>query len=229
MQTYNTVNDIQTEVEALYKNVTGRENLTAVETDIVQGSIIDAYQFALLEYGVDTFKFQETSVTGDTTSGTNYIDLDEYVYKVVNGTVRIPAEQAVLGLIDEVAIFQKDPELTETGRPTHYAYMSSGDPNIIRLRLWPEPDDTYTIYLNVLKYPTDTITNFPTFLQSAIKNKAKALSCIGLGLKGLDDGFNRAYEDIIAKVKDGYHNNNARHVHRAFIPTHSRSVEGRIP
>lgn len=229
MQTYNTVNDIKVEVEALYKNVTGRANLSAVEADIVQNSIVDAYQFALLEYGVDTFAFQEQAVTGDTTAGTNYIDLDEYVYKVINGSVRIESEQSLLGVIDENAIFQNDPDLSVTGVPTHYAYMNSTDPNIIRLRLWPEPDAVYTIALKVLKYPTDTITNFPTHLMSAIKNKAKSLSCLGLGMPQLVEPFNRAYEEIMAKVKDGYHNSSARHVGRSYIPSFQRGVESRIP
>ena len=135
MQTYNTVNDIQTEVEALYKNITGKPNLSAVEVDIVRSSIVDAYQFAILEYGVDTFAFQEQAVTHDTMAGTNYIDLDEYVYKVINGSVRIASEMSMLGIIDENAIFQNDPDLSVTGTPTHYAYMNSTDPNIIRLRL----------------------------------------------------------------------------------------------
>jgi hypothetical protein len=195
----------------------------------VYSSIIDAYQFALLEYGVDTFKFQEQSVTEDTTSGTNYIDLDEYIYKVVNGSVRIPSEDAPLGLIDESVIFQRDPDLSETGTPTHYAYMNSTDSNIIRLRLWPEPNATYTIYMNVLKYPEDTITEFPTYLMSAIKNKAKALSCLGLGMVHLEPAFNRAYEDIILKIKDGYNNTSARHVGRSYIPVFNPSIEGRIP
>lgn len=229
MQTYNTVNDIQVEVEALYKNITGRPNLSAVEVDIVKNSIIDAYQFAILEYGVETFAFMEQAVTHDTTSGTNYIDLDEYVFKVVNGSVRIEDEKSFLGLIDEVTIFQNDPDLSVTGVPTHYAYMNSTDPNIIRLRLWPEPDDTYTISLKVLKYPTDVITNFPTHLMSAIKNKAKELSCIGLGMPQQAPGFEKMYENIIAKVKDGYHNDSPRHVGRSYIPSFQVGLESRLP
>jgi len=226
MQTYNSTNDILSEVQALYKNITGRTSLSASETDIVYSSIIDAYQFCLLEYGVDTFKFQEQSTTENTTSGTNYIDLDEYIYKVVNGSVRIG--DSLLGLIDETAIFQNDPELTQTGEPTNYAYMNSTDPNIVRLRLWPQPDAVYTVSMNVLKYPTDTITEFPTSLMSAIKNKAKSLSCMGLGMIQLCPAFDRAYESIIGKIKDGYLGGSPRHVGRSYIPTQNQSIEGRI-
>lgn len=229
MQTYSTVNDIKTEMEALYRNITGREYLSAIECDIVYSSIVDAYQFVLLEYGVDTFKFQEQAITSDTTAGTNYIDLDEYIYKVVGNSVRIADKEVVLGLIDEKALFQTDPGLEQTGVPTHYAYINSTDPNVVRLRLWPTPDAVYTISMNVLKYPSDDIDEFPTYLMSAVKNKAKALSCLGLGMFAHIPGFNSVYEDIMAKIKDGYNNDGPRHIGRSYTPVRFRSVEGRIP
>ena len=215
MQTYNSVNVIVTEIEALFRNVTGRNTFLSLDRDIVQNAIIDAYQFVMLEYGVSTFKFIEEADTIDTTAGTSYIDLDEYVFKVVSGSVRIPAHEQLMGLIDEIAIFQSDPDLSATGIPTSYAYTASGDPNKIRLALYPIPDATYTIYLTQMKYPTDSITNFPTWLQSAIKYKAKALSCQGLGnLVHLKTGFNQDYEDVITKIKDGFNYDGPRHIGR---------------
>ena len=216
MQTYTNKNAIKTEVEALYRNVTGK-GLSAVETDIVYSSIVDAYQFVIMEYGIETFKFQEQSQSVETTFGTNYVDLTEYVYKVVNGSVRIPSENHPLSLIDEVSIFQTDPDASITGVPTNYAYTNSDDPNVVRLTLWPIPDGAYTINLDTLMFPTDVITNFPTYLQSAIKNKAKGLAVMGLGIGQFKPQFDAVYEEIIAKVKDGYNNDGPRHVGRQRI------------
>ncbi len=212
MRIYSTVNDITTEVAALFRNITGRAPLTAVETDIVYGSIIDAMQTVLLEYGVSNFRFNEEEVTLTTTAGTTYVDLAEYVYKVVSGTVRIPAHSRLLSLIDEQAVFAADPDLSQTGIPKRYMYGASSDPNIVRLSLWPTPDAEYEIKAQVLKYPSDTISNFPAALNMAIKNKAKAFACGGLGIAAYQETFNRAYEDIIAKVKDGYDSDTPKHV-----------------
>lgn len=228
MQTYMTVNSIKTEMEALYRNLSGKAAFTAVECDIVYSAIIDAYQMAMLEYGVDTFTFIETDQTVTTTADQNYVNLDEYVFKVVNGSARIPAKSQLLGLIDEVSIFQADPNAESTGVPSQYAYMASGDPNIIRLRLYPTPNAEYTLNMKVLKYPPDVITNFPTWLQSAIKNKAKALSALGLGVAQLAPGFNEAYEEAIRKVKDGYRYDGPRHIGRSVRVSRPVSTESRI-
>jgi len=214
MQTYATVNTIKTEMEALYRNVTGKKAFTAIEADIVYSAIIDAYQFVMLEYGVDTFKFIEEADTVTCTAGTSYVDLDEYVYKVVNGSVRIAALGVNLGLINEIAIFQSDPALEATGVPSAYAYTNSDDVNVVRLALWPIPDSAYVISLRQLKYPTDAITSFPAQLMSAIKNKAKGLAAMGLGIGQLKIQFDMAYEEIIAKIKDGYNYDGPRHVGR---------------
>ena len=219
MQTQITVNEIKTELEALYRNVTGRKSLTAVEVDIVNASIIDAYQEVLLEYGVEGFKFHQVSDTVATVSGTNYVDLDEYCFRVVPGTVRIAAQQVVLGLIDEQAIYLADPELTVTGVPHSYAYAVSDDPNIVRLILYPCPDAAYTIAFKALKYPTDALTNFPIAVSSAIKYKAKGLACMQLGVGQLKPQFDDAYERIMAKVKDSYQEDTPRHVGRRRFVT----------
>lgn len=228
MRTYNTVNDILNETAVLHRNLTGKDQLTAGENDIVNSAIVDAYQMALLEYGVEDFKFHEEDVTADTTSGTNYINLDEYIFRIVPGSVRIPAEHQNLGLIDEEAIFLVDPKDEITGPPESYSYKNSGDPNIIRVRLWPIPDATYTINLKVLKFPTDAITNFPTHLMAAIKNKGKELSCAGLGLFGAMPAFKSLYEEQIKQIKETFHDS-PKHVGRTVVFPSGRSVESRIP
>jgi len=229
MRLYNTTNDIKTELEILYKNVTGRPNLTAIETDIIYSSIVDAMQYVLLEYGVETFKFQEQTIEVDTTSGTNYIDLDTYVYKVLAGTVRITAEDHILSVIDETQVYAVDPDLSETGLPDTYSFLNSGTLNVMRLLLYPTPDAVYTVTLNVLQYPEDELTEFPSNLMSAIKNKTKELAVLGLGMPQLQSGFRNAYEDIIAKIKDGYNDNSPKHIGRTYLVSNTRSIEGRIP
>ena len=228
MRLYNTVNDIKTEIEALYRNTTGRNQLTAVETDIVYSSIVDAYQLVLLEYGVHTLKFVEEEFTVDTVAGQNYFDLEEYVYRIISGSVRINSERTMLNLIDEEQIFNYDPGDEIVSKPTSYAYMSSGDPNIMRVRLYPIPDQVYSIKMKVMKLPVDDITEFPTTLASAIKNKSKALCCVALGLAGLKVGFDALYEETLEKFKDGYLNDGPIHVRRSFIHVPNQNIQGRI-
>jgi hypothetical protein len=230
MRNYNRVNDIKTEFESLVKNTTGRQQLSAVECDAVYSSIIDAYQFVLLEYGVDTFKFQEVEQVLTLSAGVNYVDLDEFVYRVVPGTPRIESEDSTLSLQDEAAFYQEDPNGDLTGLPYYYAYISSGDPNIVRLMVYPTPAQTYTMKLKGLKYPEDDMEEFPTWLMSAIKNKAKELCCISVGgMLGYKASFKDLYNDIIKQIKDGYNNGGPLHIGRTIISTNNRSVEGRIP
>ena len=229
MRLYNTVNDITSEMEILYRNLTGKASFTAGEFDIVNSSIIDAYQFVIREYGVTNFRFQEQDVTVDTVTSQKYVDLDEFVYRVVSGSVRIPERDQVMSLIDEVSIFQNDPRDEQVGEPTMYAFKNSGDPNVMRLRLYPTPNQVFTIHLKVLKYPTDVITNFPTDLMSAIKFRAKSLSCLNLGIVQAKMGFDAEYEKTIAQLKDGYLEDGPIHVSRTYISVPVRSIEGRIP
>lgn len=228
MRNYNTVNDIKTEIEILVRNMTGRNQLTAGETDVVYSAIVDAYQFVILEYGVSVFKFQETELEVNTVAGQNYVDLDAYIYRVITGTVKIPDLESILVLLDEEKIHMNDPGATQTGTPYMYAYIGSGDPDKIRLILWPTPDAAVTITMQVLKYPTDVITEFPAALMSAIKNQAKSLACLGLGLPQLQPGFDRAYEKIIAKLKDGFDGDSPKHVSKKSFNTTARSIESRI-
>lgn len=229
MRLYQTVDDIKCEMETLYRNITGKDSFTAGEADIVYGSIVDAYQRVLREYGVADFRFHIQDITVSTVTNQKYIDLPEYVFRVEHRSVRIPLESALLGIIDEVVIFQNDPRDEIKGIPEAYAYKNSGDPNIIRLRLYPTPDAIYVIHLKVLQYPTDAITNFPTDLVSAIKNKAKSLSCLGLGLASYQPAFDREYEKDLAQIKDGYDNDGPKHASRTFLGTTvSGNIQSRI-
>lgn len=228
MRLYNTANSIRSEMETLYKNITGKPSFSAGEADIVNGAIVDAYQRVITEYGVTDFRFHKQDVTKTTTSGTNFVDLEEYIYRIVPGSVCIPAGLINLILIDEVAIFNIDPNDEQTGPPTAYAYKNSTDPNIIRMRLWPTPDAAYIINLQVLQFPTDVITNFPTDLMAAIKNKAKALSCLGFGLGQYKLGFDSEYEQSIAQIKDGYEDAGPKHVQKSYYRRPSQSLESRI-
>ena len=126
------------------------------------------------------------------------------------------------------AIDNIGPNDEHTGIPTAYAYKNSTDPNIIRMRLWPTPDAVYTISLQVLQFPTDVITNFPTDLMAAIKNKAKALSCLGLGLAQYKLGFDSEYEQSIAQIKDGYEDDGPKHVQKSYYSRPYQSLESRI-
>lgn len=228
MRLYSTVNDIQSEIEVLYRNITGRNSFTAGERDIVYGCIIDAFLIVLLEYGIDNFKFREVDIEEDTTSGTNYIDLDEYIYKIIPGSVRIPASNSTLGIIDEVEIFQIDPNDEASGEPYAYSYKSSTDPNIMRLRLYPTPNAVFTLAMKVLKFPTDVATNFPIHLMNVIKAKAKALACMHLGVIQYKLAFDEEYKAAIINIRNGFDNDQPKHINRTYRTSVHRSINSRI-
>jgi len=228
MRLYSTVNDIQTETEVLYRNLTGKSSFTAGERDIVYGCIIDAFLIVLMEYGIDNFKFREVDIEEDTTSGTNYIDLDEYIYKIIPGSVRIPASNARLGVIDELEIFQTDPNDEASGEPYAYSYKSSTDPNIIRMRLYPTPNAAVTIALKALKMPTDLPTNFPVHLMNVIKTKAKALACLHLGVIQYKLAFDEEYKSSIIHIRNGFDDDQPKHINRTYRVPVTRSIESRI-
>lgn len=217
MQVYQTVAAIKDEMEILHRNITGRKSLTAGEVDIVNATTIDAYQEVLLEYGITDFRFLEVDIEKDTTAGTRYIDLDEYVFRAMPGTLRIPAENQQLSLIEEQEIYASDPGVNEVGVPRSYFYRGSDDPNIVRIGLYPTPNATFAIVGRGMKYPTDVITNFPISVVSAIKYKAKGLSCMQLGIGQLKPQFDAAYESIIEKVKDSYMEDRPKHIGRTRL------------
>lgn len=229
MRTYNTVKQLIAEMDQLYRNTTGMAGLNAEEVDIVRASIIDAYQLVLLEYGMEDFRFHTELLEVNTVADQNYIDLDKYVFRVDQGTVLIKSEGQNLNLINEREVYAQDPEVNTTGVPTGYAYASSDDPDTVRLILWPIPEKVYTVQMRVYKYPSDTMTEFPTALASAIRHKTKALSCLNLGsLAHLEGSFERMYESIITKIKDSYTDNGPKHVQRLVYTPKIQSIEGRI-
>ena len=63
---------------------------------------------------------------------------------------------------------------------------------------------------------------------AAIKNKAKELSCLGLGLLGYMAGFKVAYEDIIVNLRDGYDDDQPIHVTRTFMSRPGENIQSRI-
>lgn len=227
MRIYNTVNDVLNETRTLHRNLTGKEQLTAAEDDIVNSAIVDSYQQVLLEHGIEDFKFHEQDFTVTCVAGTNYVELDEYMFRIVPGSMRIPSEEQMLTLLNEAEIFDIDPNDEQTGLPTVFAYKNSGDPNVVRVRLYPNPDQAYVVAGKGLQLPTDVITNFPTHLMGPIKNKAKELSAVGLGLFNAAIPFRAIYEEQMAKIKSIY-NDSPQHVARTFIRTRRRSIENRV-
>lgn len=225
---YNTINQIKLEIEALYKNLSGKFPMTAMECDIVYGAITDAFQWVFMEYGLPRFKFKEEAITRDTTASQAYVDLPSYSLRIINGTVRIAAEDTLLSLIDEEMISQIDPNADETGRPTSYAYIPSGDPNVVRMGLWPTPDATYTIAMSVLQLPADDIQSFPIVLNAPIKLKAKELALLSLGLGNRTQEFAAAYERTITAIKETVSENVPKHVGIRVTEDRGYSMEGRL-
>lgn len=229
MRNQTTINEIESEFEALYRNVTGRGSLSAIEFDTVRASIIDAMQMVTLEYGIEPFRFHRIAQTTETTANQSYVDLLDHTYRVVSGTVRITSSDTFLSMIDEKAIFISDPDLSETGTPEFYAYgTNESNPDSLRLSLWPIPDNSYTLSLDTLRYPEEDLDSFPAALGFAIKLKAKSLSCSSLGLSANANNFEAHYSEVINKIKDGYSTETPKHVGRRIAIHRDRFGERRL-
>ena len=238
MELYTTANSIVTEMEAAYRNVTGKAGFSAGDIDIVNSSIMDAMQIVMLEYGLEDFKFYRKDISVDTVADTAYIDIEQFAFRVCPGTVRIPDKDKMLSLVDEESVFAVDPDLSQTGEPESYMYMAPSDIDTIRLRLWPTPDAVYTLKMSVMVPPTFAIENgransfdaFPAIVQSAIKYKAKALAAIQLGtLAALAGSMDAAYNEIITKIKGGYRHNGPLSISMCQYNRPHRGIQSRLP
>lgn len=155
--------------------VTHEDMLTiaeAVNTCIVDLSTERSFGLKVIE--------SETTVT--CTSGQNYVDLASNVIGVVDGLVRIPAEDTILTRMDMSDFVAIDPADDVTGPVYAYAIDASDDVNIVRLRLRNIPDSAFVINLTVRTLPqADLMTELPVWMGGLVLagSTAQALEMLG--------------------------------------------------
>ena len=156
-----------------------------------------------MDYGISRWRFLQAADTEDTTADTSYVDLDENIFNIISGTVRIASENATLAVWDLEAIYQVDPDANETGRPQMYALDSSGTAGIIRMQLWPIPDAVYTIAFVAEKImDEDSVSSFPPWLHTALKDRSMQLALRDLGFFQEAVVYGLSYQERLKMAKD---------------------------
>jgi hypothetical protein len=167
----------------LFRNITSNANPTFMERQIIENSVNEAIQQLAVERGVDAYHFLRTSITATTVALQEYVDLDTDITSIVSGTMRIKDEDIVLQSASLEWIRNVNYDDESDGLPSHYALKSSGDPDVIRLILYPIPDAVYTLDFDVEKMVAeDGTAEFPSWYVGAITDLATSIMIRRLGL-----------------------------------------------
>lgn len=221
-------------IENLLRRLTGKESPSYQDRKTIDNAFNAALTDLCMDKGISHWRFLQAADTEDTVAATAYVDLDENIFNVISGTVRIEADNVTLSPMSIEYNYSQDPDQNDTGRPELYALSSSTDAETMRMILKPIPDAVYTISFMGESVPDeDSISSFPVWTHACLKDKATINALIDLGMA------DRAAITIAALV-DSYEkrkqNNKAsqghdipRHINRPFSVHHGGSLESRCP
>jgi hypothetical protein len=230
-----TKQEIVDRIETLLRNLLGRESPTYQERKTIDDAINAAIVDLCLDSGISNWRFLLTDDTEVTTADTAYVDLDENIYNVVSGTVRIEAENATLEPMSLEYNYTTDPDQNDTGQPQFYALESSGDAETMRMVLKPIPNAAYTIAFVGESIPDeDSISTLPAWMHSCLKDKAilNALRDLGLSdrFPGTIANFTASYEKRKQDNKSSQGHDIPIHINRPYrVPRFSRGIQSRLP
>jgi hypothetical protein len=165
------------------------------------GAINEAIIDISMERGIDAPKAVMSDTTVDTVADQNYVDLDAEVINVVDGTVRIEAEDCILTPMSISDFYASDPgEDQSASFPTQYAIDTDGS-GTMRLLLRDTPDSVKTIDLKVQSMPDeDEVGAFPGWYHGALRSLATAIALESLGLPV---GTHQSrYEERLKNIRD---------------------------
>lgn len=224
-----TVAEIKVKIEVLVRRLSGKANLTFGERQIVSDAINEAMQDICIDRGISRWRFLQTADTEDTTASTAYVDLDENIFNVISGTVRIPDENVTLEAASIEYIYSTDPDQDDEACPQYYAFHSSGDPETIRLIFKPIPDAVYTVYFIAESIvDEDGISSFPAWMHGAITDLSTSIALRRLGL-GDPDFYERKYKDRKQNAKASQGHDGPQYINRVnYIPP-GYPLESRLP
>ncbi len=224
-----TVAQIKTKIEVLVRRLSGKTNLTYDERQIVSDAINEAMQDICTDRGISRWRFLQTADTEDTTAGTAYVDLDENIFNVISGTVRIPDEDITLDVASIEYIYSTDPDQDDEACPQYYAFDSSGTAGIIRLIFKPIPDAVYTIYFIAESIvDEDGISSFPSWMHGAITDLSTSIALRRLGL-GDPEYYENKYKKRKQNAKASQGHDGPMYINRVnYIPP-GYPLESRLP
>lgn len=182
-----------------------------------------------LDRGISRWRFLQTADTEATTAGTAYVDLDENVFNVISGTVRIPDENVTLEVASIEYIYSTDPDQDEQNRPQYYAFDSSGDPETIRLIFKPIPDAVYTIHFIAESIvDEDGISSFPAWMHGMVIDLATSIALRRLGL-GDPEYYKSKYKERKQNAKSSQGHDGPMHISRVNIIPPEFPIQSRTP
>jgi hypothetical protein len=167
----------------------------------IRGAINEAMIDFTIDRGIDSPKTAMIDTTATTVANQNYVDLATNVTNVVDGTVRIVAEDQILTFFagDLTDFYAVDPGEDFSGPwPTSYA-IDTDESGAIRLRLRPTPSRADTINFKAeTMVDEDDISDFPGWYHGALRTLATAMSLEALGMDGrvMQARYNDKYKNI---------------------------------
>lgn len=168
---------IITSVMQSVRRLTQNNQVTGGEVE----EITNALNMTLIKLATDrsigVLKVLTSDETFTLVANQNYIDLDDNVVEVVEGTVRIISEGILLTKGTLAQFYAADPSENATGTPVFYAVDGADDAEQIRLRLRPTPSAALTLNATVKTIALeDSITSFPAWMHPLILVGTKSLA-----------------------------------------------------
>jgi hypothetical protein len=219
---------IKIKIEVLARRLSG-QNLTYDERQIVSDAINEALQQICVDRGVSRWRFLQTADTEDTTASTAYVDLDENIYNVISGTVRIASEDKTLEVASIEHIYSTDPDQDDESCPDYYAFDNSTDPETIRLIFKPIPDAVYTIsFIAESIVDEDAVTSFPAWMHGMVIDLATSIALRRLAL-GDPEYYYRKYRERRNDAKESQGHDGPQYINRVNYPPPDLPLQSRTP
>jgi hypothetical protein len=202
-----TRNELQRHIETTVRNLRGNIGLiTAEDRFTIFGAINEAVIDFSLERSIDVPKTVMSDTTATTVADQAYVDLGSSVIHVVEGSVRIVAEDHILtyfpGGITDFYAFDPGEDIAST-YPTYYALDTDGS-GTMRMLLRCTPDAAYTINLKVESIPDEVGTSLPSTLPGWYHGMLRSLAtAIALENLGLDGSVHRGrFEERLKNIRE---------------------------
>ena len=193
---------IRSSIISLARRLGSNEVLTYQERLDVDSAINMAMYEIIMDVGVQGWRFLEDDYTASLTSGTNYVDIDAEIIRIIPGTVRIASANQMLSQSDSALQIAFDINQSVTGLPQFYDLARSDDPDTIRLILQPTPSDSVTLNFRAETMVAENgATSFPAWLHPALLLKSKYNALRDLGMMQYIEVYDRDFEKMMQKVR----------------------------
>lgn len=194
----------KTELQRLIENKARRLSGTVILTADDRFAIFSAINASLIdisiERGFDILKVITSDTTVSTVAGQNYVDLSAAIVNVIDGSLRIIAEDQILSPMSLSAFYAIDPGEDVSHLPSFYAIDTNGSGGY-RLLLRDTPDAVYTIDLKVESIPDeDSVSTLPGWMHGLLWSLSASVALEALGFDGGQD-WGR-YQERLKNVRE---------------------------